>query len=387
MCDPDLWTEQGYTRWAFYQMLANKYGPGFVKTVLADGASGMSATNALSAAIAAKGSSLASAFTDYSKDLMNGSFGVSGLSAVRPPAYDTFPVGDVTIPVVSTDPPTTVDTIPVDHLAARYVAFERGTGAAGAGADACYASTLTVTVTLTIAGTASQFSSISSQPYFYWDVSGSSPQALSISSDGKTATLSNVPWDTCDWGATTRGWLSLPNASTSTDAADFKVTTSQTVNFNAPAAASPPPTQTSIWGATVPVPTTDVAPTIDVFGPELLKVSAASRVIRLIVDSSGPGSLSASLGSTRLGTSGLRAGNNDVRFTVPASMVTALRKSAAVTNVLTLTPMSSSGAAAGTAGHAACLDRCGQGEAEAEEAQEVESPRGGDLARPARRAA
>jgi len=335
MCDPDRWTEMGYTRWAFFQLLANKYGPSFIRNALVNGAAGQPATTALANAIAAKGSSLASVFGEYTTDLMDGNFGVPALSGVRPPAYDNAAAGTLT-----TTSAVKVDTIPVNHLAARYVTFQRGDGD---GSHTCYAANLTVTVSLRYGAASQSFSSISSQPYFYWNVTGSTPQPLSI--NGSTASIT-VPWDTCDWG-TTSAYLSLPNASTSVDAADFTVTMSQSVDFNTPATATPPPTQTPIWGTTVPVPTTDFAPTIDVFGPELIKVSATSRVIRLIVNSSGVGSLNASLGSTPLGTSGLRAGNNDIRFTVPASMLTALRKSASVTNVLTLTPMSSSGATAG----------------------------------------
>jgi len=341
MCDPDRWTEIGYTRWAFYQVLANKYGPTFIRNALVNGEIGsalvpaMSATTALANAIAAKGSSLASVFGEYTTDLMDGNLGVPALSGVRPPAYDSVPVGAASFPIAPATTATTVDTIPVNHLAARYVTFQRGDGD---GSHECYAATLTVAVSLRYHAAAQSFSSISSQPNFYWDATGSTPQPLAI--NGSTASIT-VPWDTCDWG-TTSAYLSLPNASTSVDAADFTVTMSQSVT-STPATASPPPPQTSIWGTTVPVPTTDFAPTIDVFGPELLKVSATSRVIRLIVNSSSVGSLTASLGSTLLGTSGLRAGNNDVRFTVPASMFAGLRKSASVTNVLTLTPMSTSG--------------------------------------------
>jgi hypothetical protein len=125
------------------------------------------------------------------------------------------------------------------------------------------------------------------------------------------------------------------------------VSYSMTVDTNAPATASPPPSPTSIWGTTVPVPTADVPPSIDVFGPELLQLSASDPTIRLIVQSSGPGMLTATLGSTVLGTGSLRSGNNDLRFAVPKGMLTSLRRSAADANVLTLTPTSSTGTATG----------------------------------------
>ncbi len=92
-----------------------------------------------------------------------------------------------------------------------------------------------------------------------------------------------------------------------------------------------------------------MAPSIDVFGPELLQLSAKSPTIRLIIDSSGPGTLNATLGSTTSEAISLRAGNNDVRFAVPKSMLTSLRRSASASNVLTLTPMSPAGSVAGAA--------------------------------------
>jgi hypothetical protein len=121
------------------------------------------------------------------------------------------------------------------------------------------------------------------------------------------------------------------------------------VDPNTLATASPPPTPTSVWGTTVPVPTADVPPSIDVFGPELLQLSAKAPTIRLIVDSSGPGVVNATLGSTVLGTYSLRAGNNDVRFAVPKGLLTSLRRSASAANLLTLTPMSPTGSLTGQA--------------------------------------
>jgi hypothetical protein len=84
-----------------------------------------------------------------------------------------------------------------------------------------------------------------------------------------------------------------------------------------------------------------------VFGPELLTLSVSAPTIRLIVDSSGPGTVTATLGATTLGTGTLRAGNNDLRFTVPKDMLASFRRAAANGNVLTLTPMSPSGTSAG----------------------------------------
>jgi hypothetical protein len=324
MCDPIPFNEGGWARWAFFQMLSNEFGTSFTKTAFANAAAGQTAATALANALSAKGTSLANVFNDYTKRLLNADFGVPGIVTARPPAFANVLGGGKAATL-----PTT--TVPVDHLSARYLTFQRGDGTS----HACFAATLSINVAIP-AGT-------SAQPYFFWDVADSTPQALSV--NGSNASIT-VPWDTCDWGAT-RGWLSLPNAGTTVDGATFTVTGSVTVDTNTPAAASAPPTPVSVWGTTVPVPTTDVAPSIDVFGPELLQLSAASPTIRLIVESSGPGTVNATLGSTALGSRTLRSGNNDLRFVVPKGVLTSLRRSASAANLLTLTPMSSTGSVAG----------------------------------------
>jgi hypothetical protein len=329
MCDPDRWTQLGYTRWAFFQLLANEYGPSFIGSILANGAAGQTATTALSNALAAKGTSLSSFFTQYTSDLMDGGFGVPQLSAIRPTAFADVQTGAAatTASVVAAD-------VPVNHLAAEYVTFARGDGD---GSHACYAAKLTINVAMP--------SGSSLTPYYYWDVAGSSPQAFSV--NGSNASIT-VPWDTCDWGAT-RGWVSLPNASTTVDAADYIVSYSMTVDTTTPASAIAAPGPVSIWGSTVPVPTNDVAPAITVYGPELLQVSSSDPSIRLIVESDGPGTLNAALGAAALGQRTLRAGNNDLRYIVPKNLLNSLRSSAAAANLLTLTPLSPTGAVTGQA--------------------------------------
>ena len=188
----------------------------------------------------------------YAADLMNGGFGVPALATVRPASYAAVATGTATTTI-----PRTIE-IPVNHLSTRFVTFQRGDGD---GAHACFAATLSVSVTIP--------ANTSAQPYFYWDYTGSTPQPLSIS--GNNASIS-VPWDTCDWGPA-RGWLSIPNAGTTVDAADFTVTSTLTVDTNTPATAGKAPDPTSVWGTPIPVPTLDLPPSIDVFGPELLQLS------------------------------------------------------------------------------------------------------------------
>ena len=169
---------------------------------------------------------------------------------------------------------------------------------------------------------------------------------MPLSVSGNTASLS-VPWDTCVGGYD--GYLSLPNPSLNSDGRDFVVSGSITVDPTRIATPQGPPDP--LWtGATVPSPSGEVAPSILVYGAQLVRVPAATRAVRLIVFSSGPGKLQAQLGNSPLKTLALRAGNNDVRFRIPASAVKALRKtsSAGAASVLRLTSFSTDGAKGAT---------------------------------------
>jgi hypothetical protein len=325
-CDVSPYLDGGYSRWPFFQSLAARFGGSFLESVLAQGAAGMSATAALSTAIGARGASLADVYNDWAVQQMAGGYGVATLDALRPAAARTVSTG------VSTGKLPSLK-VPVDHLATQYVEFTRGDGSA---AHACYAATLTVTATIP--------SGVTSRPFLFWDQTGSRPVALAVSGSTASAT---IPWDTCLWSAN-GAYLALPNDTTDVDAADFVVDASIAVDLNTPASATAPPAQDTIYGGTTPVSSAETAPTISLFGPLLLTVPAAAPVLRLIVESSDAGKLHGTLGGIDLGTRSLRAGNNDVRFTIPPSLLSALRRSStARASVLSLTPLSSSGANAG----------------------------------------
>ncbi len=119
------------------------------------------------------------------------------------------------------------------------------------------------------------------------------------------------------------------------------------MDLSTPTAATLPP-DPIYTGPTVAAPTTDAVPTIFVYGAQIIRVSTADRMVRLIVFSTGEGKLQASAGTKNLGTYQLRAGNNDIRFKLPQSIVNALRKPAGRTvnaSVLTLKFLSPGGAA------------------------------------------
>lgn len=326
----------GYSRWPFFEYTAERWGGDFVKSVFQQGAAGAgSATTALSDAIAAKGSSLVDTFTDWTVANMTGSYTVGNLQALLPPKYSTISTGTASGPV----PPVSV---PVNHLSARYVAIQRGNGTAADGP--CYVATLTLNVGLPVTG---------ARPYFWWSQRGKDgsvqpAQALTVS--GSNASIT-VPWDTCNWGETL-GYLSLPNPSTDLahDSADYTI--SGTLNVGTTqATATPPPDPVKQHGTPVVVPSApgssgaDGVPQISVFGPQVLRIASDAKTLRLIVSSDGSGKLKAALGSLQLGTKPLRAGGNDLRFTLPKTALKTIRRTSAAADVLTLTPLSTAGAA------------------------------------------
>jgi hypothetical protein len=335
-CDlTDDYLGNGYSRWPFFEYLAEKYGAGFLKDVFAQGLAGgpgATAIGAVSAALTAKGTTLDAAYNAWALAELTSSYSVPSLRAVKPSAYGaTISTGVQTGAVTS-------QKVAVNHLSTRFLEFTRGPATGGKTSTVCWKATLTVSVTIP-AGSLSQ-------PVFYWDGPGSSAVPLSI--NGTKATAS-IPWDTCTW-ASGEGFLSLPNASQAVDGADFDVTARLDVDPTTQVTSivpvlPPPPFATT--SPVIAVSSVDVAPTITVFGPQLLRLSATASQIRLIVNASGEGLVSAALGSLALGTVNLRAGNNDLRFAVPKGTLAAVRRSAAPSNLLTLTPKAANGTATG----------------------------------------
>ena len=324
LCNSNFYIEGGYSRWPFFESLAQRFGVTFVQDVLARGSGGMSATAALAAAIAARGGSLADVYNDWAVEQMRGTYGIPALDSIAPTASAAIQTGVAPFDWKSLD-------VNVDHLATRYVKFTRGDGASD---HACYVATLTLKVTVP--------AGVTSVPTFYWAANGSQPISLTSGVETQIKT-----WDTCTWS--TAGYLALPNDTyaPAMDTQDFQVAYKLDLT-TIPASATAAPTQLPIYGGQTQVPTSDAAPDISVFGPLLLQVSAASPVVRLIVESTGDGAVHATLGSADLGSARVRAGNNDIRFTLPETLLTRLRRASSIANVLTLTPTSSSGAVVGT---------------------------------------
>jgi hypothetical protein len=328
-CGDDTFASGGYSRWAFFQYAAERFGNTFVKDVFAKGAALADPTKKGAALLAAtlvdKGTTLGDVFNDATRAHVAGAYLQSDLKGRAPATFSTTQTG-------SASGALPVQQISVNHLAARYLKFTRGAAGEAGATTPCYAATLSLTVALPPGSTGSR-------PSFSSSSLGAAAIPLTVS--GTTAALT-VPWNTCADGAA--GYLALPNPSLTADAQLFTVSGSLSVDPATGAGRVPPPA--AYTGAASPPISGDVAPSILVYGAQTLRVSAANRLARLIVFASGPGKLRASIGGKLLGTVQLRAGNNDVRFKLPAATLSALRVTAGAraSSSLTLTSLSTTGA-------------------------------------------
>jgi hypothetical protein len=328
LCAPDVYYDNGYSRWPFFEFLTEKYGSSFVKDIFTQvGAQGDgSALASVTTALGAKGATLADTYNAWTAAELTGSYTAPALQGLAPTIYGS------PIETGSKVGFTMTQHVPLNHLSMRFLEFDRG---ANDLTSECFAATLSVTVTIP-AGT-------SSKPVFWWNEKGNAPIPLSV--NGNTA-VAAIPWDTCTWQAN-RGFLAIPNASTNVDGADFVVSASMSVDFSTPASATPPPTPAAVNTPVVAVPTAnDYAPETQILGSEILRLSAGDTTLRLIVQSNAEGKLHASLGGVDLGSPTIRAGSNDVRLTLPKGTLNALRRTAAQ-NILTLTTISPLGTRTG----------------------------------------
>jgi uncharacterized protein DUF6055 len=327
-CGNDDYERGGYSRWTFFEYLSERFGSTIVDDVLDRGAAlndpTVPAITLLSDVLGAKGTTLSNVFTDWTIANLDGDYTAPGLKGVLPQAFSQVATGaeSATLPTQQ---------VAVNHLAARYLVFQRGDGSN----SACYSADLTLNVTIP--------AGISATPTFYWPAVGATPQPLSIS--GNQASIT-VPWDTCTWPY--GGYLVLQNPSTTADAQVFTVSGSVSVDKSKPAAATAPPPPVTVWGPVVPAPSTDPAPTLTIHAPEVLRVSAKTRLLRFVVYSNGQGRLQAALGGSMLGTTALRTGNNDVRFVLPKTVFAAIKSPRAGANTLTLTSYSQQGTVGST---------------------------------------
>ena len=370
-CDlVDDYKGNGYSRWPFFEYLYERYGADAITGIFQQGASGGApATAALSRELGAKNGSLTDFFTDWAVANATGGYQVAELQTLKPAIYGSpIEAGTLTrlnlttapgSPKVTSGPIPTIS-VPVNHLGVRYVEIDRGDPKEPD--TPCYAATLKLNVTVP--------SGSGAKPYFWWsqktkDGTNLQPaQAMSIA-DGVASIT--VPWDTCQWDSTP-GYVVLANPSTTLDGATFTISGTLSVDTNTEATPTAPPDPVKLHGSDVSVPSAggssaDGVPQVAVFGPEVLQLASSAKQIRLIVSSDGSGQLKAALGGVVLGTLPIRAGGNDLRFPLPTKLLQGLHKpakakagkqaktaraasrTAAAPSVLTLTPLSTAGAA------------------------------------------
>jgi hypothetical protein len=306
----------GYSGWLFMEYLAERFGNDAVREVWNAPGTGLTQ---LSNLLAAHGTTLTTFFNDFAAARLAGKFTVTTMAGALPPTHDP----PIAVPQASGA--ISGIALSVNHLAAAYAKLTHGTDAAAA----CYEATLTLTIGIP--------AGVTSVPYYYANTQGAVAQPFGVS--GSTASLT-VPWNTC--AGSPAAYVALPNPSL-LDAREFVLNGSVTVDKTKPATPSEAPAQVPIGTPVTVVPTSDPPPTLSLHAPEVLRVSAKTRLLRFIVFSSGDGKLQAALGSTSLGSPTVHAGNNDVRFVLPKQLFKTLRAKSS-NNVLALTSLSTSGA-------------------------------------------
>jgi hypothetical protein len=326
-CGDSEFDDNGYPGWMLFEYLAERFGDAKVKSVLDAAAAnpGWTGTQALSSVVTPFGPTLGKFFEDYTTARLTGNFTYEALAGVLPKTQGTIVVGSKTGAISPV-------TLAVNHLAVRFVDLAHGLDT---DTGPCYSASLALKVALP--------AGVASTPYYSANAKGTVAQAFSVA--GTTASLT-VPWNTC--GASPHAYVSLPNETNDVvppalDGREFTVSGTVTVDKSKPAAANEAPAGVKVIGPVIQAPTTDPAPDLTLHAPELIRVSAKTRLLRFIVFSSGDGTLKATLGSTWLGSAGLHAGNNDVRFVLPSQLLKTLRKTNTPDNVLQLTSYSPGG--------------------------------------------
>jgi hypothetical protein len=326
-CGDSEFDKNGYPGWMLFEYLAERFGDAKVKSVLDAAAAnaGWTGTRVLSSVVQPLGPTLGKFFEDYTTARLTGNFTSAVLAGVLPQTQGSIVVG-------SSSGAISPVTLAVNHLAVRFVDLAHGIDT---DSGPCYSASLALKVALP--------AGVASTPYYSANVKGSVAQAFAVS--GTTASLT-VPWNTC--GASPRAYVSLPNETNDVvppalDGREFTVSGTVTVDKSKPASATEAPAGVKITGPVIQTPTTDPAPVLTLHAPELIRVSTKTRLLRLIVFSSGDGTLKATLGATWLGSAGLHPGNNDVRYVVPTQLLKSLRKTKTPANVLTLTSYSAGG--------------------------------------------
>ena len=266
-----------YSRWIFFDYLSEHFGVGIVKEILQQTAALQADSadrdlDAIDAALAAHGSSLAQAFGDFAAANAGGSYGFNGLAGA------TKYLRPATLPrsTGATDIAQALQ-LSVDHLSASYVRIYSGDP--NSTVPNCGAATLHLTVTIP--------AGVTSQPSF-----ADSAGVHRLTINGSTASV-DLPWTNCTGS---QGVLALPNQSRTQDGAQFLVRLSITVTPPKPAAATKAP------------------------GIRLARIARQGRYIALRLNATGAGRLQVLFKWHYIrGSYRLHAGLNRLKLRLPSS--------------------------------------------------------------------
>jgi hypothetical protein len=314
--------KNGYPGWMLFEYLTERYHSDAKVKGVWDQATANPVVPATTDLAAVLDVSLATFYNDFANARLTGNF-------TFPPLKGALPLSAVAIVVGDSTGSIPTGNVAVNHLAARYLALKHGVED-----GPCFEASLAINVAIP--------AGVESRPAYYSGSAGASAQTLTVS--GSNASIT-VPWNTC--ADSPDASLSLPNDTLNLDGREFVVTGSVSVDLNKPATASAPPPGAHVIGTVITAPTTDPAPTLKIYAPEVLRVSTKTRLLRFVVFSSGDGKLAATLGSATLGSASLRSGNNDIRFVLPTQLFKSLGAKSA-SNVLALTSQSPTGAKGAT---------------------------------------
>jgi hypothetical protein len=324
-CDDEIFFYNGPARWPFYVYLQDRFGVNAVRGVWeeldANDPAGNGGVAALGDYLAGKGTTLPDVFNDFAGAVAAGNLSALSLKGKLPTAHATITAGAA----ATTLPPLTVA---VNHLAARFVEIVPGSEKSGV----CHPATLTVVVDVP-SGTAAKPK---------WFFSGPAGTLASFSVAGSKATYS-AAWDTCKWKDERRAIVTLPNASTMLNGAEFKVTATLSA-INTSVILSPDAPVTLPDPRPV-VPTPNAAPVLSLHAPSVIHVGR-SRTLSLHVYASHEGLVRLGLDGRGLGSVAVRAGQNVFRLKIP--QLKALRRRGVERSSLSLTALSESGRAGGT---------------------------------------
>lgn len=276
-------TDLSYARWIFFDYLSERYGLGIVKEIYQQVAATGADTaaedlDAIDAALAAHGSSLAQAFTDFSAANAAGGYRFAGLAGSTRYLHLAFAAytGVTSIGLAA-------QSVSIDHLATGYVRIFSGDPSSKV--TNCGAATLHLKVTIPAGAQA--------QPTFS---NGSGVHKLNVNGNSASADL---PWTNCDG---TQGVLAIANSSRAQDGSLFVVRISIDVIPPKPALAT-------------------AAPKIRLMGlPVRASIARQRPYLAFRVKSTGAGTLGVLLKSHYIrGSFRLHAGTNKLKLRLPRS--------------------------------------------------------------------